>query len=131
MQLNQAQMLAEAVPAAMGGQKVLVFTVNSDHSKHLLNSARSSLSGEYIQRIENNLLRFPSGGLLKFLSLEAKKTQDNLRGHDGPVYVLSQVEYGQDLWELCTTYIHEPHKIVRPEKVVPRTRFERILEDDD
>jgi hypothetical protein len=131
VELNQAQMLAEAVPAALGGQRVLVLTFNQEHSRFLLTSARSSLSSEHIQRIENNLLRFPSGGLLKFLSLESTKSQENLRGHEGPVYVLSQVEYGEDRWELCTTYIREPHKIVKPEKVKPRTRFERILEDDD
>ena len=131
MQLNQAQMLAEAVPAALGGQRVLVLTVNSNHSKHLIDAARSSVSSDYTLRVENNLIRFPSGGLLKFLSLASNRTQQDLKGHEGPVYVLSAAEYGNDLWELCTTYIREPHKIVKPEKVVPRTRFERILEDDD
>lgn len=131
MELNQAQMLAEAVPAALGGQRVLVFTFNGNHSRFLMDSARSSLSSEHIQRMDSFTIRFPSGGVLKFLNLEGKRSHENLRGHSGPVYVLSQIEYGQDRWELCTTYIREPHKIVKPEKVKPRTRFERILEDDD
>lgn len=131
MELNQAQMLAEAVPAALGGQRVLVFAFNSNHSRFLMDAARSSLSHEHIQRVTNFTLRFPSGGSLRFLTLEGERSHEHLRGHCGPVYVLSQVEYGQDRWELCTTYIREPHKIVKPEKVKPRTRFERILEDDD
>lgn len=131
MELNQAQMLAEAVPAALGGQRVIVLTFNSEHSRFLMGSAKSCLSGDHIQRMVNFIIRFPSGGFLKFLTLESPRSQEHLRGHEGPVYVLSQFEYGQDRWELCTTYIQERHTIVRPEKVKPRTRFERILEDDD
>jgi hypothetical protein len=124
-------MLAEAVPSALGGQRVIVFTFNYEHSKYLTKSAKSSLSNEHIQRIQETTIRFPSGGFLKFVTLESPRSQEHLRGHEGPVYVLSQFDYGQDRWELCTTYIREPHRRVKPEKVKPRTRFERILEDDD
>lgn len=131
MELNQAQMLAEAVPAALGGQRVIVFAFNNNHSRFLIAAARSSLSSEHIQRMDAFTIRLPSGGFLKFLTLEGERAHNHLRGHEGPVYVLSQVEYGQDRWELRTTYIRTSHKIVKPEKVNPRTRFERILEDDD
>jgi hypothetical protein len=123
-------MLAEAVPAALGGQRVLVLTFNSAHSIFLMDAARSSLSRDHIQQVTSNLIRFPSGGLLKFLPTGSNRVE-NFRGHEGPVYILSQVAYEQDRWELCTLYIREPHKRVSPEKVKPRTRFERILEDDD
>lgn len=78
MELNQAQMLAEAVPAALGGQRVIVLTFDDNHSWFLIRSAESSLSGEHIQRIGSHLIRFPSGGFLKCMNF--LETQENSGG---------------------------------------------------
>lgn len=129
MQLNASQMLA--VPAALSSQRVVILTFNANHSRHLIDVAKSSIPRDYIQQVGGSFISFPSGGRLEFVSMRANRVQESLRGHNGPVYVLSATEDGDDVWELCTTYVRGSSKRVTPEKVKPRTRFERILDDDD
>jgi hypothetical protein len=131
MKLKQVAMLAEAIPSALRGQRVIVFAFNYSHCQHLCQAARGAIANDFVQRVTDSTIRFNSGGVLRFISIASKGVDPELRGHSGPVYMMSTAAFGEDEWELCTTYIRDSAKDIKPQNVKYLTRLERVLLDDD
>jgi hypothetical protein len=130
--LNQSQMLAEAIPAALGGQFVIVTSSNQTHARELGLAARGSLADSVVRAGTNQgQVKFTSGGELNFIP-KTRDSVNRMRGYPaGPVYLLVEADpmsYSDDHWELCTIY--DLTKSVIPRVITPPTRFERILMDD-
>jgi hypothetical protein len=131
MKLKQAAMLAEAIPSALRGQRVIVLAFNQPHCQHLCHASMGAIANDFIQRRTDATIRFNSGGALRFISIASGRVDRELRGHSGPVYMMSTAAFGEDEWELCTTYIRDSVKDIKPQNVKYLTRLERVLLDDD
>jgi hypothetical protein len=129
MKLNQDQVLSEAISMATRGHRVSVFGYDQKHADYLTGAA-VACTGFEVKRIHKTTLRFASGGCLRFLSNSNPKSEQDLRGMQGPVFILIIASFGADQWELSSSYWYNENPIrFSPPEI--RTRFERILADED
>jgi hypothetical protein len=129
MKLTQDQVLSEAISMATRGHRVAVFSYDQKHADYLT-CAAVACTGVEVKRIHNTTLRFASGGCLRFLSNSNPKSEQDVRGMQGPVFNLVVASFGADQWELNRLYWFDENSI-RFKPVQIRTRFERILADED
>jgi len=114
--LSEAQMIHEAITKAVGGEQVYVTAQTNVHAETLRHRTRSAIPNVLVEHETIRDIQIKRGGLIRFRCLTSEYALRGIRGE-----IFKHIP-DTDLWERGGL----PYRPEGP----PRTRFERITDDE-